>query len=71
MKLNLFCKIYDLICSSTLSTKNSRKMQKKMWSLKEGNPREEFALLSVISQLTQDLEKLTGIICLILLSNLY
>lgn len=56
----IFITFFFFLFYSTQSSKNTRKMQKKMWSLKEGNPREEFALLSVISQLIKDLEKVTG-----------
>uniref|UniRef100_A0A1B6JQ08 IkappaB kinase complex-associated protein n=1 Tax=Homalodisca liturata TaxID=320908 RepID=A0A1B6JQ08_9HEMI len=44
----------------TRSTKNTRKAQRKLWSLKEGNPREEQALLYTITELIQNTERLTS-----------
>uniref|UniRef100_A0A1B6CIT4 Elongator complex protein 1 n=1 Tax=Clastoptera arizonana TaxID=38151 RepID=A0A1B6CIT4_9HEMI len=51
------------------STRNTRKMQRKMWSLKEGNPREEQALIFELTHSIQTLWKLTSEVratCLIL-----
>lgn len=56
--------------SGSRSSKNTRKMQRKMWSLKEGNPREEQALLSAISKLIQSVHGFTDEVhnaCLMLL----
>lgn len=56
--------------SGSRSSKNTRKMKRKMWSLKEGNPREEQALLSAISSLIQTVYGFTDEIhstCLVLL----
>uniref|UniRef100_A0A1B6LZ87 Elongator complex protein 1 n=1 Tax=Graphocephala atropunctata TaxID=36148 RepID=A0A1B6LZ87_9HEMI len=46
--------------AGTRSTKNTRKAQRKLWSLKEGNPREEQALLYTITELIQNTERLTN-----------
>jgi hypothetical protein len=56
--MNLF--MLFILYFRSRSSKNTRKAQRKMWSLKEGNPREEQALVSTLSQLIQSSEKLTG-----------
>lgn len=43
--------------STSRSSKNTRKTVRKMWSLKEGNPREEQALLNSLTTIIQSTEK--------------
>ncbi|CAH1408064.1 unnamed protein product [Nezara viridula] len=42
------------------SSKNTKKMSRKMWSLKEGNPREEEALVATLSSIISSTEKYVG-----------
>ncbi|XP_066904475.1 elongator complex protein 1 isoform X2 [Halyomorpha halys] len=42
------------------SSKNTKKMSRKMWSLKEGNPREEEALVATLSSSISSTEKYVG-----------
>ncbi|XP_014253046.1 elongator complex protein 1 isoform X2 [Cimex lectularius] len=42
------------------SSKMTRKMSRKLWSLKEGNPREEEALIATLGELIPNMEKNAG-----------
>lgn len=53
------------------SSKNTKKMNRKLWSLKEGNPREEEALVATLSQIIQSAEKCVSdvnAVCAVLLT---
>ena len=50
------------LISDRRSSKNRRKAERKKYSLKEGSPLEDLALLEALSEVVQSIDKMKGLV---------